>query len=99
MADGAKLLCNTRGRFITVGLGNHHRGKDKMTGKYGYYADDDDDDAILNYKPLKPPGVAVTAFSPDPSILFYFGKRLSSCSEWRPEICLAVQPPNGMLLS
>lgn len=67
---GAKLLCNTRGRFITVGLGNHRRGKDKMTGKYGYYTDDDDD-AILNYKPFKPPGVTITtAVLPDPSIFF-----------------------------
>jgi len=74
---GAKLLCNTRGRFITVGLGNHRRGKDKMTGKYGYYADDDDDDAILNYKPFKPPGVTITtAVLPDPCIFFLLRKKV-----------------------
>jgi len=60
---------------MTVGPGNHHRGKDKMTGKYGYY-EDDDDDAILNYKPLKPPGVSVAAVSPDPSIFFLFRKKV-----------------------
>jgi len=52
-------------------LANQRDRNDKMTGKYGYYADDEDE-ALLNYKPFKPPGVTVTAFLPDPSFFFFF---------------------------